>query len=233
MEKIKIIYEDDHILALDKPAGLIVLKEGNIKERTLSDYISEIRPELKKIERCGIIHRLDKETSGIVLIAKKTEDLIFFQKQFKRREVEKEYIALVAGEIKEKGGTIKNIIGRSPSNPKKQKIFFETEPGADKNRVAITEYEVIKRFNGFTFLRLKPKTGRKHQIRCHLAHILHPIVGDKVYGFKNQKSLIENRHFLHANYIKIEMPDKNNKEFKIDLPEELNEVLEKLKKNYE
>lgn len=229
---IKVIYEDKDLLVVDKPAGMPVFKEGNILEKTLADYLIEKYPELEKNEapRHGIVHRLDKDTSGVLLVAKSPEALIFFQKQFKNRSIQKKYLALVVGKIKDEKGIIETLIGRSPKDPKKQKAFFVGEPGSFGKRQAITEYKAIKEFENYTLLEIIPKTGRKHQIRCHLSYIHHPIAGDKLYGFKNQptpKGL--SRHFLHASYLKIKLPSGQEKELKSELPEELNKIINNLK----
>jgi 23S rRNA pseudouridine1911/1915/1917 synthase len=235
----KIIYEDNDLLVLDKPAGIVVfdpstaLRAPSSEDKTIIDILTEKFPDLKKAgppPRYGIIHRLDKDTSGILLIAKTPEGLIFFQKQFKNRSIKKEYIALVVGNIKDDKGIIETLIGRSPKDKRKQKAYFFGEPGYQGKREAKTEYEVIERFGGYTLVKLKPKTGRKHQIRCHLAHIGHPIAGDKLYCFKNQqapKGL--NRHFLHASHIETLTTSGEVKEFTSDLPDDLKEALNKLK----
>ena len=189
-------------------------------------------PELKnagQAPRYGIVHRLDKDTSGVLLIAKNNKALEFFQKQFKEKKVQKKYIALVVGNVKQDSGIIQTLIGRSPQNRLKQKVFSPISKGLGR-REAITEYKVLKRFSGFTLLEVFPKTGRKHQIRCHLAHINHPIAGDKLYGFKNQpcpKNL--KRQFLHANWIRIEfMAAEIIKDFLSEIPDDIAQVLENL-----
>jgi len=254
--QIDIIFEDKDILAVNKPAGTSVFKEGNITEKTLIDYLLEKYPDLKNVgdsPRYGIVHRLDKDTSGIILVAKTNQALFFLQKQFKNRTIQKKYLALVTGEIKNNEGIIETLIGRSPKDGKKQKVFLSGEPGSQNKRQAITEYKVLERFtqsnnsakggiaakrhltrvNGYTLLEVIPKTGRKHQIRCHLAYLGHPIVGDKMYGFKNQPCPKElKRHFLHASYLKIKLPSGETKEFKSDLSEELKIVLKNLKIKY-
>jgi len=210
--EIKTIYQDDNLLAIDKPAGVVV---------------TEIYPNLRKI------HRLDKNTSGVLLIVKSEKDLIFFQKQFKNREVEKRYIALVVGTVKDNHGRIETLIGRSKKDGKKQKVYFLTEPGSEGKRDATTEYKVLERLKSYTLLEVFPKTGRKHQIRVHLAYINHPIAGDEKYGFKNQicpKGL--NRQFLHASYIKIKLLNNKTKELKSVLTEDLKLCLQNLKKDY-
>ena len=196
--EIKVIYEDNDILVIDKPAGV---NSDNFKKR---------------------VHRLDKDTSGVLLIAKNEKTLIFLQKQFKTREVEKKYLALIVGNLKNNQGRIETLIGRAPKDRKKQKVYLATEPEAGGKRETVTEYKIKERFDDYTLLEVSPKTGRKHQIRCHLAYLGHPIAGDKMYGFKNQVCPQElKRQFLHASYLKIKMPDAKYKEFKSELPDDL------------
>ena len=198
----RVIYEDENLQVLDKPAGIDV---DNIPRR---------------------VHRLDKDTSGILLVAKNDKALEFFQKQFKERKVEKKYLCLVVGNLKNKEGEIKTLLGRSPKDRRKQKVFLFGEPGALGKREAITNYKVLERFKNYDLIEVEPKTGRKHQIRAHFSYLGHPIAGDKLYGFKNQlcpKGL--KRQFLHASYLKIKMPDEKIKEFRLELPEDLKSVI--------
>ena len=211
----KIIYEDENLLAIDKPAGMETI---------------EIPDKLGR--KVFNIHRLDKDTSGVNLFAKNQKDLIFFQKQFINREVEKRYLALAVGEIKDDQARIETLIGRSPRDKRKQKVYLPAEPGSTGKREAITEYKVLERFKNYTLLEVVPRTGRMHQIRCHLAYINHPIVGDKKYGFKNQpKPKDLNRQFLHASYIKIKLLNGEIKELNSELAQDLKLCLENLKKN--
>jgi len=210
---LKIIYENDNVLVVDKPAGIV---------------ITDIYPDLSKA------HRLDKDTSGVLLIAKNEKALIFLQKQFKQRSVEKKYIALVVGNIKNNQGRIETLIGRSKKQGAKQKVYLITEPDAKGKREAITEYKVLERFKDYTLLKVFPKTGRMHQIRTHLAYINHPIAGDKKYGFKNQPCPKElKRQFLHASYLKIKLPNSEFKELSSELAQDLKLCLKNLKKDYQ
>jgi 23S rRNA pseudouridine1911/1915/1917 synthase len=233
---IKILYEDKDVLVADKPAGIIAFPEGNITEKTLIDHLIEKFPELKNTgdaPRHGIVHRLDKDTSGILLVAKSTEALIFLQKQFKNREVEKKYVALATGTVKDDIGAIHTLIGRSKSDPRKQKVYSLDGTTKTGLREAITDYKVLQRFENYTLLEVQIKTGRKHQIRCHLAYIHHPIAGDAMYGFKDSptpKGL--SRQFLHASYLKITLPRGEIKEFQSELPSDLQNILTNLGKQY-
>ncbi len=232
---VKIIYEDKNLLVVDKPAEIVVFPEGETLKsggKTLIDYLSEQKPELKNIgdaPRYGIVHRLDKDTSGVLLVAKSTEALIFLQKQFKNREVEKKYICLVEGTIKEDTGEIKTLLARSTKDGRKQKVYLENEPHPESAREAITEYKVLEDFKNYTLLEVEIKTGRRHQIRCHFSYLQHPVVGDKLYSFKNSKNPkgLE-RQFLHAQKLKIQLPTGKTEEFISDLPEDLKIVLKNL-----
>ncbi len=207
----KKIHEDEALLVIDKPAG-----------KTIAELEKDLYPS--KLPRAGIVHRLDKDTSGLLLIAKNNESLNSLQKQFKERKVEKEYLCLTIGKP-EKEGKIETLIGRSSSNRKKQKVYLHSEPKKGRMREAVTFYKRIKEFKNYSLLKVKPITGRKHQIRCHLSYLNHPIVGDKVYGFKNQpcpKGL--SRQFLHASFLKVD-----NKEFFSELPLDLKTILNKIK----
>ncbi len=205
--ELKIIFEDDDLLVIDKRAG-----------KNSDDFEKRV-------------HRLDKDTSGILLIAKNNKTLDFFQKQFKDREVGKKYIALVNGKIETSEGEIKTLIGRDKKNYKKQRAYLSIEPDAKRRglREAITKYKVLEKFQDYTLIEVEPKTGRKHQIRCHLAYLGHPIAGDKLYAFKNQpcpKGL--NRQFLHAFQLEIKMPNGEKKKFEAKLPKELKQILQNL-----
>ena len=231
--EIKIIYEDRDLIVTDKPAGVVVFPEGQTTENTLIEALVEKYPELKTVgeaPRYGIVHRLDKDTSGVLLVAKTAEGLIFLQKQFKNREVEKKYVCLTEGVMENDSGTIETLIARAKGDPRKQRAYSAIN--APKSaREAITEYKVLEKFKDYTLLEVEIKTGRRHQIRCHFSYLKHPIAGDKLYSFKNSK-IPEGltRQFLHAKYLKIQLPDGQVKEFISDLPEDLNKVLKGLEK---
>jgi 23S rRNA pseudouridine1911/1915/1917 synthase len=230
---IKISYEDNDVLVVDKPTGIVVFPEGQTTENTLIDALVEEYPELKKVgeaPRYGIVHRLDKDTSGILLVAKSNEGLIFLQKQFKNREVEKKYLCLVEGAIEDASGTVKTLIARAKGDPRKQRSYSPIN--APKSaREAITEYKVLEKFENYTLLEVEIKTGRRHQIRCHFSYLKHPVAGDKLYSFKNSK-IPEGltRQFLHAQQLKIQLSDGKIHEFISELPEDLKKVLNNLEK---
>ena len=235
-KRIKIIFQNENLLVVDKPSGIVVFPDENYKEGTLSGELLKIFPELQRVnERAGISHRLDKDTSGLMLAAKNKKTFNSIKKAFEERRVEKKYLALASGNLKEKEGEIITLVGRAPKDRKKQKAFLLNEPEAKRKglRLAVTEYKVLKNLadgeNLYTLLEVSPKTGRKHQIRVHLAHIGHPIVGDKTYGFKGQaipKGL--NRHFLHAFSLRFQSDSRQVMEFQSPLPEDLSQVLSQL-----
>ncbi len=230
--EIKTIYEDNDVLVIDKPTGMVVFPEGQTKDGTVIDALIEKYPDLKKVgesPRYGAVHRLDKDTSGVLLVAKSTEALIFLQKQFKNREVEKKYVCLVEGVMKEDEDEIKTLIARSQKDGRKQRAYPGNATHPKSAREAITYYKVLERFKDYTLLEAEIITGRRHQIRCHFSYLQHPIAGDKLYGFKNSKIPAGlTRQFLHSAYLKIQLPGGEVKEFKSELSEELKKVINKL-----
>jgi 23S rRNA pseudouridine1911/1915/1917 synthase len=231
----EIIYQDNDLLVIDKPAGLVVFPEGETKDNTLIDILLKEFPYLEEVgqsPRYGIIHRLDKDTSGILLIAKNNKALEFFQEQFQKGEVSKKYLALVTGKPKSQEGEIETLLGRSEADRRKQKAYLALSPESKKQglRKAKTRYRIVKEFERYALLEIEPLTGRKHQIRAHLAYLGIPIVKDVLYGFKGQEQPKDlKRQFLHSSYLRIKMPDGEMKEFNSDLPKELKEILNNLK----
>jgi len=227
-----VIYEDKNLLVVNKPAGIIAAGDGKTKEETLINLLTELYPELKKVgnpPRYGLVHRLDKDTSGVILIAKNSKSLQFLQKQFEQRKVQKKYLALVYGRVAGNKGMVETLIGRDKNNRLKQKAYLSIDPEAKRKglRQAITLWKVLKRFKDYTLLEVFPKTGRKHQIRAHLLFLGHPIVGDRLYAPKKDHPI--SRLFLHSQKISIKLPDEKDKTFVAPLPDELNKFLEKLK----
>lgn len=213
MEPLKILFEDDTMLVVEKPAGIDV---------------TELQKLLPK--EAFLAHRLDKETSGVLLAAKTQEALHFFRTQFKERKVEKKYTCLVVGNIANSKGRIETLQGRAGGDRRKQRVFLQGEPGQGEKREAVSEYRVLERYQeGYTLLEVLPKTGRKHQIRSQFAFLNHPLAGDKLYGFKNQPvpQLLQ-RHFLHASYLRIPRADGTTQEIVSELPKDLQNVLTKL-----
>ncbi|MBI2420634.1 MAG: RluA family pseudouridine synthase [Candidatus Levybacteria bacterium] len=231
----KIIFEDDDILVLDKPPGLTVNRSDTASdETTLQDFVSEKTSFSKNddeefVNRGGIVHRLDKDTSGVILVAKNKEAFYGIQRQFKERAVEKSYVCLVHGEVKPKDGVINAPVGRLPWNRKR----FGVLAGG---REAQSNYETIKNLSlwgeKFSFLRVFPKTGRTHQIRVHMKYIGHPIFGDILYGgrkvSRSDRDKV-NRLFLHAEKISFVHPvSKKRITFESRLPVELEEIIHEI-----
>jgi len=210
--KIPIIYENNDIIVVDKPANLLVHPVKDEKN-TLIDYF----PKTK------LVHRLDKDTSGLLLLAKNEKTYNWLKNQFKNRKIKKKYLALVVGKLKDKKGIITKTISRS-----RKRGGSQTTAPIGKRKQAITRYKILKEFPNYTFLEVVPETGRTHQIRVHLASIGHPIVGDEKYKFKRQKTLEGlKRQFLHASYLQFRMSNKIMK-FELKLPNDLKLVLENL-----
>ena len=218
----EILYEDKDVFVFNKPKGLLVHADGRTTDMTLSDILMENYPWMKNIGepmrthgkdgeetiiyRPGIVHRLDKDTTGVLVVAKNQESFEFLKKQFQGRSIKKRYIAIVFGKVKDDRGTIDRPIGRSKSDFRK---WSATRGARGELREAVTEYKVIKRFSDkkgeqFTFLELYPKTGRTHQIRVHLKAINHPVLGDNLYAGLRGTALGFDRIALHAAEISFE-----------------------------
>jgi 23S rRNA pseudouridine1911/1915/1917 synthase len=244
MNEIKVIYEDDNILVLNKPSGMIVNKADTTKgEFTVQDWLEQrfkIQESRFKNEdehdfyrRVGIVHRIDKETSGILVVAKDVESFENLQAQFKERKVEKTYIALAHGKIEPQEGEIAAAVGRLPWNRKRFGVLAGGKEAVTKYKVLGIKYLVSgKQKEPLTLLELYPKTGRTHQIRVHLKYINHPIFGDELYaGRKTSRDdrVILQRFFLHAKRIIFFHPKTGKRiEFEASLPQELQTVLDSL-----
>jgi len=280
----EIIYEDENILVLNKPAGLVVHgdlsrlkkadgKERKSKEETLCDWVLENYPEMENVGepmelqvkgnkvikpedekenlsnfehdnfitilRPGIVHRLDRETSGVIVLAKNQDTFYFLKEQFQNRRVEKVYNAVAWGNIRQDEGTIDAPIGR---HSKDFRQWSATRGARGQMREAMTEYKVLSRFSAhdghisdkeeggekFVFLEVRPKTGRTHQIRVHLKFLGNPIVCDKLYAENRKCVLGFERVALHARKITLEIPKKGTKTFEAPYPEDFVELLAKL-----
>ena len=199
---LNIIFEDEYLIALDKPVGMVVHPAPGHSSGTLVNALLYHCNDLSGIggvERPGIVHRLDKDTSGLVIAAKTESAHKNLARQFKKRETRKEYLAIVKGNVKKDKGSIHASIGRHKVHRKKM------DTRALNGREAQTEYEVVHRSVGWSYLRLWPKTGRTHQIRVHLASIHHPIIGDKLYGGKSTHHKMD-RQALHAHRLELKHP---------------------------
>ena len=218
-----IIYEDDDLMVLDKPAGLTVHPAPGHAAGTLVNAILAHYPRLADISdslRPGIVHRLDKDTSGVIVVAKNKMAHLNLAEQFQSKTVSKVYQALVKGRIIPESGIIEAPLGRDPANRKRIAVV-------QSGREASTEYRVMEYLPGYTLLEMRPKTGRTHQIRVHLAAIGYPVVGDATYGLKSPHIP---RQFLHAHRLGFRLPSTGEyREFTSPLPPDLEYVLHNFK----
>ena len=236
--KIKILYEDPNILAIDKPSGLIVHSDGKTKEDSVVDWFVKKYPKTKNVGekeggviRPGVVHRLDRETSGVLLLAKNQKAYEFLKKQFMEREIKKTYVAIVSGDMKEDRGVINKPIGRSPKDFRR---YLAGRGARGEMRDAVTQYRVLKRFEAeyykissrsslprvrggshtdkkfynttlskFSYLEIHPKTGRTHQIRVHMKYKNHPVVCDHLYDPEGFCPKNIGRLALHAKSIEF------------------------------
>jgi 23S rRNA pseudouridine1911/1915/1917 synthase len=205
----KKLYEDPYLLIIDKPSGIPVHKGAGEDVETILDVFRYHYPQVDEIagpnidnDRPGIVHRLDRDTSGILVLAKDIMTMRRLQKQFKRREVQKTYLALVSGHMRYRSGTIDAPIVRSPRNRTRFIVLDRGHEGMENAREAVTEYYVIREYQDFSYVRLMPHTGRTHQLRVHLSHAGNPILGDKIYG----KASTFERLALHAYSIEFTHP---------------------------
>ncbi|MBP6060765.1 MAG: RluA family pseudouridine synthase [Candidatus Pacebacteria bacterium] len=238
--KLKILYEDKDILAIDKQAGISVHGDGRNDVETLADLILkeypemknvgepmeiEVNGEIKKIFRPGIVHRLDKDTSGVLLLARNQNAYEFLKKQFQNREIKKTYITLVSGHMKNDTGTIDASIGRSPSDPRKR---IASRGKSGKLRDAVTEYKVLERIEidgeKYTWVEVYPKTGRTHQIRVHMKFLNHPVVCDKLYASDKNCPESISRLALHAKSIEFKNLAGENLKIEAPISEDLKSI---------
>jgi len=226
MIPLDIIFEDNDVLIVNKPAGMVIHPSIGHTSSTLVNALLAYTPFLKESQvnlRPGIVHRLDKDTSGLIVVAKNEKSQLHLMKQFHDRLVEKIYIALVDGRPRTPSGRIDAPIYRDPSHRQRMAIAPK-----GKGRQSVSEYSTLENFHHHTLLRVKPLTGRTHQIRVHLASIGCPVVADLVYGRKHA-SIPLSRHFLHAHSLQIVLPKQKQKyEFVAPLPQELMIMLKNL-----
>ncbi len=223
-----IIFENSDFIVVNKPAGLLVHKPNYFsQEKTLVDWLIERYPEIKKVGenlklRPGIVHRLDRETSGLILIPRHQKAFEYFKNLFQNHQIKKSYLALVHGKLKPKKAIIEKSISLKPGTTKR------TVYKGKMTKEAITEYKVLKYYPDFSFVELIPHTGRTHQLRVHLASLHHPIVGDQVYSFRSNPFGLK-RQFLHAFSLEFSW---NGQRFRIeaDLPQELQSIIDRLEK---
>ncbi|MFA6520063.1 MAG: RluA family pseudouridine synthase [Candidatus Paceibacterota bacterium] len=261
----KILYEDSNILVIDKPSGIAVHADGRTKEKTLTDWILKNYPRMKnvgedevyeyknrkiEIKKPGIVHRLDRDTSGVLVLAKNEKAYQFLKQQFQNREIRKIYVAIVSGNVKNERGVINKPIGRSPKDFRR---YLAGRGARGEMREAITEYRVLKRFEEgslrkissrftlkgsgtnkkfyeappikYTFVEVRPKTGRTHQIRVHMKYINHPVVCDELYNPDNPCPKGLKRMALHARSIEFKDLKGNVVKVESKIPKEFEKIV--------
>lgn len=219
---IDVVYEDEDVMVVNKPQGMVVHPAAGHRDHTLVNailYHSKINDD--DMVRPGIVHRIDKDTSGLLMIAKNNQAKQSLMEQLKEKTNLREYVAIVHGNFKEKKGVINAPIGRSKSDRKKQAIV-------DNGRHAVAHFEVLEQFNGYALVKLNLETGRTHQIRVHMQYIGHPVAGDPLYGPKH--TLPGNGQFLHAKTLGFDHPRTHQwMEFSVEPPKIFQDTLEKLR----
>ena len=222
-----IVYQDKDLAVINKPQGMTVHMGNGNKEGTLVNallYNLDSLSGINGVIRPGIVHRIDKDTSGLLVVAKNDAAHLSLSTQIAEKTCRRTYIALLEGNLKEESGTVTTYIGRDPKDRLKMAVV-----SADKGKIAITEFCVLKRYEGYTLCRFDLKTGRTHQIRVHAKHLGHPVVGDPVYGIKKQKFAL-NGQLLHAARLEFKHPSKGEiMSFEAPLPDYFQSVLKKLK----
>jgi 23S rRNA pseudouridine1911/1915/1917 synthase len=219
---IPIVYEDDDLIVFDKPAGLVVHPAPGHEHGTLVNAFKWLRPDAvdPASPRPGLVHRLDKDTSGLIVVAKTEESRLHLLRLWQRREVLKQYSALVIGSFPEETATVDAPIGRDPNNRKRMAVVASGRP-------AVSRLQVMARYPAFTLLEVTIETGRTHQIRVHCAFTGHPVAGDALYGGATS-DLDLNRQFLHARRLRFRLPSGSDLELESPLPPDLQSVLNDL-----
>ncbi len=228
----EVLYEDDNIFIMNKPAGVMVHADGRSDEETLADIIRKSMPELVGVgedDRPGIVHRLDRDTTGVMVICKTQEAFKKMKNKFKEHHVKKVYRAIVEGNIRNETGVIDTPIARAKSDFRKKSVVDPySQDYRGEEREAVTRYKVIQRSEDkkFTYIEVYPETGRTHQIRVHMRSIRHPIIGDDLYGSRLGKDEAT-RTMLHARSIEFTL---RNKDIKVEspIPADMEQCLDKL-----
>ncbi|MDD3948004.1 MAG: RluA family pseudouridine synthase [Anaerolineaceae bacterium] len=224
-----VLYHDKNVIVLNKAAGLVVHPGAGNFENTLVNALVYHWPEIAEVgepSRPGIVHRLDKDTSGVMIAARTNEAYKWLVKEFKSRRPKKTYLALVDGRPPTPTGRIETRIGRDEKNRQRMAVVY-----GDKGRKAVTEYFTVNEYPEHTLLEVSLLSGRTHQIRVHLAFLGCPVAGDRIYG-RRKKTIETDRFFLHAHRLAIILPeDKTEREFVAPLPANLGNLLEQLRSN--
>ncbi len=229
---LRVLYNEHGLLIIDKPAGLVVHPGAGFKGASLASALLFHFKDIKVVgeeHRPGIVHRLDKDTSGVILVAKTSEMYEYLKDAFAQRKVKKEYLALVWGKMAKPHGVIDAPMGKSKTDFRKMAVKNTVEL-----KPALTEYQVLEELQGpqtldfYSLIRVKLHTGRTHQIRVHLASLGHPLMGDELYGGKRARLKGLSRQFLHAKRIEVRLPDDTWIEAESDFPGDLKEVLNSL-----
>lgn len=216
-QNLPIIYEDGDTIVIDKPAGLLTHPASNASPSVAGSLAGKIEPD--GTLRPGVVHRLDRDTSGVMILAKNQSSKDYLAKQFAKRQVEKTYLALISGRPKHDEASIEVPIERDKRRGDRWRVGVS-------GRKSTTQYKVLHYYRDMTLVKVKPLTGRTHQIRVHFAHLGHPVVGDKIYGKKITPQI--NRQFLHASSLVIKLPNGKKRKFEADLPPELVNYLEQI-----
>lgn len=227
-----LVYEDEHLLVINKPAGLVVHPAAGHRDGTLVNALLHHAPELDHLPRAGIVHRLDKDTSGVMVVARSLSAHTHLVNQLQERSMGREYDALVLGELTG-GGTVEAPMGRHPQQRKKMAVTPNGKP-------AVTHYRLLQRFPGHSQIRCRLETGRTHQIRVHMAHVNHPLLGDPVYGNRVRppkgadEALLSalhgfRRQALHARLLELDHPASGERmSWSRDMPEDMQSLLQAL-----
>jgi 23S rRNA pseudouridine1911/1915/1917 synthase len=215
-QSLPVVYEDDDVIVINKPAGVLTHAKGaESHEFTVAEFVRSKTTDGLNTNRPGIVHRLDRGTSGIIIAAKNPEAKRWLQGQFSKRNVKKTYLALIEGHLREDEAILRLPIERNPKKPQTFRVGANGKP-------AETAYKVIHRYERGDLVELKPLTGRTHQLRVHLTYLGHPIVGDHIYGTADKKL---SRMFLHAHSLELTLPSRERKTFTAPLPPELEDFL--------
>ena len=214
----QIIYEDDEVVVINKPAGLLVQPTGEVRQTATT--LLDLFPQ------CRLVHRLDRETSGVLVLAKSEAAHEFLKQQFQARSLSKNYLAIVYGNLKEKNSQINLPIGRHPKHTFLRLADIKAKPPL---REASTSYEVKETFKDYDYLSLWPKTGRTHQLRVHLKAIGHPIICDHLYAPNRECLATMGRLALHAASLEISLPNGGRNKFEAELPPDFQVTLDYLR----